>query len=221
MSESASSAPTGAARWLCVHDELLQGLTHALSNRVGSISAVAYLLEMQPTSIAASAAALREEAERVEGLLQLMRLLPHRAGAAAEPVMPADTAAHAIALHAHHPDVRDLHTEVTREGDLQPAYADPAVLIMAVTLVLGAARRAINGIGRVELTIGSSADTVQFTARGRHADGMWGCADAEAANDVRAVIWLLAPFGGTGAVNTAGASVVIPTLQAARRAPRG
>ena len=220
MDESVGGAQTGAARWLCVHDDLLRGLTHALSNRVGSISAVSYLLEVQPASVVTSTAALREESERLDMLLQHVRLLPHRADAPAEPVVPTDTTSQAMALQSYHPDARDINTVVTLDGDLQAAYADPAALAMAVTVILGAAQRAIDGRGRVEITISCSTESVQITARGRRADGVLGEIDADTTRDVLAVNWLLAPFGGSGVAGNGGATVVIPTLQAARRAQR-
>ncbi|MEQ1690937.1 MAG: hypothetical protein ABMA00_06610, partial [Gemmatimonas sp.] len=70
MSESASGEQSGAARWLSVHDDLLRGLTHSLSNRLGTISALAYMIELKPDSLGTSAATLRAESERLDALLQ-------------------------------------------------------------------------------------------------------------------------------------------------------
>lgn len=223
MSESASGEQSGAARWLSVHDDLLRGLTHSLSNRLGTISALAYMIELKPDSLGTSAATLRAESERLDALLQLLRVLPRRSAATAEPIVPTDTTTMAVALQLYHPDVHDVGTIVTIDGDLQPAYADPSALVMAVSLILGAAHRAIpaDRAAHVEVTISSSTDTVRFSARGVHADGTSGHADADTASDVRAVNWLLAAFGGSGMADTGGADVIIPTLQAARRARRG
>ena len=92
---------------------------------------------------------------------------------------------------------------------------------MAVTLILGAAQRAVRGAGRVDVTISSSTEVVRIRARGVGVDGTPGHADADSARDVDAVNWLLAPFDGSGAPDAAGAVVSIPTLQAARRARHG
>ncbi len=225
MGESVSGEQSGAARWLSVHDELLRGLTHALSNRVGTISATAYLLEMQPaaqgaTTLGATVTRLREEGERLETLLQLMRRLPRRAQAAAEPVVPSDVLTQAADLQAYHPTLGDIPIAVVHEGDLQPAYADPAALVMALTLVIGAAQRAARGDGRVTVTISSTTDVVAFTAHGWRIDGASGVADADTTRDTEAVRWLLAAYRGDGMAAESGAAVVVPTLQAARRAPR-
>ena len=218
MGESVSGEQAGAARWLSVHDDLLRGLTHALSNRVGTIGAIAHVIAMRPANLEESAANLREEAERLDTLLQLIRLLP-RSDAAAEPVVPTDTTAQALELYAHHPDVRDVTTSVTVDGDLQPAYAAPGVLVMAVTVILDAAHRAIGHRGRINLTISSSTEAVRFAARAVHADGTPGTAD-DTVRDVEAINWLLRPYGGFGDTAAAGAEVTIPTLQAARRMSR-
>lgn len=217
-----SGEQTGAARWLSVHDDLLRGLTHALSNRVGTVGAVAYMIEMQPASLETSAATLRAESERLDALLQLLRLLPRRADAVAEPIVPTDTTTQAVALQSYHPDVRDLETVVALDGDLQPAYADPAALVMAVTVMLGAAHRVVGGVdGHVALTISSSTETVRIAVHGVRADGTIGEADASMSRDVDAVKWLLAPWHGTGVAEDGGGGVIVPTLQAARRSRRG
>jgi hypothetical protein len=213
-----SGEQTGAARWLSVHDDLLRGLTHALSNRLGTISAMAYVIAMQPANLEASAAGLREESERLDVLLQLLRTLPRRADGVAEPIVPTDTTAQAVALISHHPDVRDVTTTITVDGDLQPAYAEPGILVLAMTLALGAAYRAAGAGGQIVVRITSGTESVQFTALGSAADGEAGVSDEDAGHDVDAINWLLRPYGGMGHVATAGAGVTIPTLQAARRA---
>jgi signal transduction histidine kinase len=215
-----SGEQSGAARWLSVHDELLRGLTHALSNRVGTISATAYLIEMQPAALGATVARLREEGERLETLLHLFRLLPRRAQMAAEPIVPTDVMTQAIDLQAYHPALGDVPVTVVPEGDLQPAYADPATLVMALTLIIGAAQRAARGDGRVTVTISSTTDVVAFAAQGLRVNGAAGTADVDTVRDAEAVRWLLAAYGGDGMNAESGATVVVPTLQAARRAPR-
>ncbi len=216
--ERAGATLTGAARWLSVHDDLLRGLTHALSNRLGTISAASYLLERQPSSLEATVVTLLAESERLEALLQLMRMLPYPDGAVAEPVIPTDSTTQAIAVQAHHADAGDIPVTVTIDGDLQPAYANPAVLTMAVTVAIGAARRAAGSAGRVDLIVTSSVDTVRVASRGFREDGSVGQADAMAAHDVDAVTWLLAPYRGQGETANGGIAVVVPTLQAMRRA---
>jgi hypothetical protein len=210
----------GAARWLSVHDDLLRGLTHALSNRLGTISAAAYMVELQPAAHLATAATLRGESERLEELLQLMRLLPRRAEAVPEPVVPTDLVHQAIAVGAYHPEARDIPATVVLDGDQQPAYVEPGSFAMALAVTLGAAQRACGSDGRVEVHVSSSVDAVRLETRGVRADGTVTHPDDRAVADVAAVNWLLRASRGHGALTHHGVLVTVPTLQAARRAQR-
>lgn len=222
--EPSHVAPEGAVRWLSVHDDLLRGLTHSLSNRVGTIAAAAYMVEMQPATLSNTASTLRAESERLEQLLQLFRLLPRRADSVAEPIVPTDAVSQAIALQSHHADLREIPITVTVDGDLQPAYAEPAALALAVVVLLGTAHRAIAGHGNIVVTISSSTDHVRINTCGvPTADAVLTDdehVERDAAADAAAVQWLLAAVGGDGRRSTNGAELIVPTLQAARRATR-
>lgn len=213
-------AQKGVARWLSVHDDLLRGLTHALSNRLGTVSAAAYMVELQPAAHLNTAATLRGESDRLEELLQLMRLLPRRADAVPEPVVPTDLVNQAIAISAYHPDARDIPAAVVVEGDLQPAYVEPGAFTMAVAVLLGVARRASGADGRVTLTISSTVDVVRLALHGTQSDGRVGEPDDLVRADLAAVDWLLAASGGRSALNHHAVLLTVPTLQAARRAQR-
>lgn len=217
MNESGQQTPAGLARWLTVHDDLLRGLAHSLSNRVGAIATTAYLLELQPATPDGPTATLREECERLDTLLHLLRLLPHRADAPAEPVIPTDAIAQAMALQQEHPEHRELPMTVTRDGDLQPAYAEPGAFTMAAAVAIGAARRAAHLGGHVEVTIHCTADHVTVMARGVRGDGYPGETDPLTRDDLAAVAWLVAPSGGRALPDSAGVGFAVPTLQAARR----
>lgn len=219
MGESVSGEHPGAARWLSIHDDLLRGLTHALSNRIGTISAIAYMLELKPAALATTVATLRAESEQLEELLHLMRVLPRRADAVFEPVIPTDATTQALKLHAHHPEHRDMHVSIRVEGDLQPAYVDPAVLTMAVAAALGAVHRCVGTGGNATLTISSSTDVVRILVQPARDTSVTEGAMVERTrtNAVDAITWLLAPYRGVGMEETHGIAVIIPTLQAARR----
>ena len=220
MDDSVSDEQSGAARWLTVHDDLMRGLTHALSNRVGTIAAASFLLESQPASVAKVSAMLRDESERLDALLALMRLLPRRLSPKAEPVMPTDLIGQAVALQGHHPTLGENDVRVLLDGDVQPGYADPSALVLALTLTIGAAQRVSAQQAAVTVTIRSDTEYVFFesTAPTLHADVE--AQRAEITRDLHAAQWLLHASGGQADVVTAGGVVRIPTLQAARRAPR-
>lgn len=104
---------------------------------------------------------------------------------------------------------------------MQPAYAEPGALALAIVVALGTALRAVGGAGRVQLVISSTTDVVLLTTRAVPDDGRVPRIDALAVeHDVAAINWLLAAFGGSGAYRDDGAAVLVPTLQAARRQQR-
>ena len=209
-------ALAGVIRWLSIHDDLLRGLTHTLSNRVGTIAAAAYMVEVQPASMAASAATLRAESEKLESLLRLLRLLPRRVVGAGEPVIPTDAASVAIELYGHHPKQTSAPITMVVEGDLQPAFVEPAALTMAVVVGLDAAHRGIaTAAAQLSVTITCSTDWVTLHMHARDET-----VSTDVADNLAAITWLLLPFGGHSAPHALGASLMIPTLQATRRALR-
>ncbi len=98
----------GAERWLAIHDELLRGIAHTLSNRVATISVVAYMLGVDGADVGQQAGTLQGETERLEELLHGLRALSRSESAIAEPLMPMDAVRAALALHVHHADLRDV-----------------------------------------------------------------------------------------------------------------
>ena len=78
----AAAAPTGdgdvGVRWQAVIDGVMRGITHAFSNRVATLGAAAYMLEHGDLDAQEGATSLREEAERLDALVQLLRQLPSR-----------------------------------------------------------------------------------------------------------------------------------------------
>jgi hypothetical protein len=88
-----SGAPSGAAAvlaWAAARDAVLRGLVHALSNRVGTVAAVAGMLDgAPPAGVEVAARVLAGEGERLEAVLAAFRLAtadPLGDDAAAEPL---------------------------------------------------------------------------------------------------------------------------------------
>src|SRR5205085_2142994 len=137
-----ASANRAAERWLKIHDELLRGLAHALSNRVATIDAATYMLALDGADVQGQSATLRGEIERLEALLNAMRLLPRQADALAEPFMPGDAIQAALTLIEHHGELRDLQCDVVTQGDVPPVFTDPQALQHALLVAIAAAGRA-------------------------------------------------------------------------------
>jgi signal transduction histidine kinase len=212
------SGHAGAARWLTIHDELLRGLAHTLSNRVATIDAATYMLALDGADVLSQAATLRGEAERLEALLQALRALPRRDGAAAEPVMASDAVQGALALHAHLGELRDVPCDVSIDGDVAPAYADPVALQHALLVALTAARTSAQRAGaRVRVGVSGDADVVRF-AIGPSGDVP---SDDDRHSDEVAIDWLLGAHGGRSEPGAGAMAFTVPTLAAARNAERG
>ncbi len=209
----------GAAHWLTIHDDLLRGMTHALSNRVATIMAAATLLELTGSSSQTSAT-LRSESERLETLLHTMRQLPRRRGQPLEPIMPEDIVRAAIGMHEHHPDGREAACTVHLEGDVQPAWAEPGDLQLAIAAALGSAKRLAGAAGSAVVRVRSTDDVVRIDVRVEcddATDGSGEIADASM-RDAEAASWLLEGSAGSAIAHANGIVVTIPTLGAARRA---
>jgi len=207
------------ARWLEVHDELLRGVTHALSNRVATISAAAYMLEHEDVTGAQAAASLREESERMDALLQLLRLLPSRDDREFEPVSPGDVISQAVAMHAHHCDMRDVRVAVTTADGVLPVWVEPHAFLQALLLALTTAKRAaFASSSEVTVAVTGDADVVCVTVHPVSADAT---ADADSTRDVSSAHGCLQrALGSAVARDDGGCVLMVPTLPAARRAGR-
>jgi signal transduction histidine kinase len=216
--KSGASGRAGVARWLAIHDELLRGIAHALGNRAATMSAAAFMLDFEGADVARHAAVLRAEGEALEELLGALRVLPRREESAAEPVMPGDAVRVALAILAHHGDLRGVPVSVSLGDDVPPVYADPIALQHALLVALTAACRAAGAGGRARLDVTSDGDAVHFAALAEGAVFGGETADPEANADAAA--WLLEAHGGSATPHAAGCLLQLPTLQAARRQGR-
>jgi len=206
-------------RWLEVHDELLRGVTHALSNRVATMSAAAYMLEYDDVTGPQAAASLRVETDRMDALLQVLRLLPSRDDREFEPVSPGDVIAQAVALHAHHCDLRDVPVSVTLSDAVLPVWVEPHAFLQAVLLTLTGAKRAAIAVGgAVRVSVDGDADDVRVMVHPEHAGATH---DPQAVRDAAAANGCLRSARGSAQASADGGCVLtLPTLPAARRAGR-
>lgn len=209
-----SGDETAAARWLTLHDELLRGISHALSNRIATVGAASYMFEHGDVAVDQAVASLRAESDRMEQLLQQLRLLPRRPDATAEPITADDACHNAVKLHAHHGELRDFVCDVTVDPDVYPIWAEPQGFCHAMLVALTTAKRnAVNG-SRISLRVSGDTNAVRFCAM---ADEPLQDADALNEIDANAANWLLAPHGGSARALDHGCELEVPTLLAARR----
>lgn len=119
-------------------DALVRGIAHGISNRVGTLGALAEALVVADPS-GPFPPILSEEVHRLEEALRVLRLLPRDEGRGVEPLRPADAAADAVALFEQHPRGRDERASVEPAGDVPPVRAHPPSLVHALVLLMVAA----------------------------------------------------------------------------------
>ncbi|MDF1503753.1 hypothetical protein [Roseisolibacter sp. H3M3-2] len=193
-------------RRAAARDAVLRGLVHALSNRVGTVSAVASMLDPGAPAAAAATAMLQGEAERLEALLEEFRRFAGEPGGGAEPLHLPDLVALAAALHAHHPMLRDVPCALPNADALPPAYADPAAVLDALLVALDAAKGAAGADG-VRIAATTDADALRLRVAPVEPD----------APPDATLTWALVGGAGEGGVGPVGGGVTLPTLGAARR----
>jgi hypothetical protein len=125
--------------WRTISDELLQGLVHALNNRVAALSAFVELAKLgdeegDPLTV------LPTEIAQLHRVNALFALLPERK-AEAEALELRAVIDDAILLHQHHPRLRGEQVAVTFEGVPGVVRAPRWALLRALVMLVDAAKR--------------------------------------------------------------------------------
>jgi hypothetical protein len=125
--------------WRTISDELLQGLVHALNNRVAALSAFVELAKLgdeegDPLTV------LPTEIAQLHRVNALFALLPERK-AEAEALELRAVIDDAILLHQHHPRLRGEQVTVTFEGAPGVVRAPRWALLRALVILVDAAKR--------------------------------------------------------------------------------
>ncbi|HEV7994519.1 MAG TPA: hypothetical protein VGP25_22040 [Gemmatimonadaceae bacterium] len=157
--QRAASAETDD--WSTLSDELLQGLVHALNNRVAALSAFVELARFEDED-ADPLVVLPEEIEQLHRVNGLFALLPSR-GSEPEALELPLVLDDALRLHAHHPRLRGESCVVVHEGTPLPVRAPRWALFRALLMLVHAARRSsdtVQGRGGSPLRVVGDASFV-------------------------------------------------------------
>ena len=127
--------------WPTISEELLQGLVHALNNRVAALSAFVELAKLgdeegDPVKV------LPAEITQLHRLNTLFGMLPERR-ADAEPLEMSSVLDDAIRLHEHHPRLRSERVAVVMEGAPAVVRAPRWALLRALVMLVHSARLAV------------------------------------------------------------------------------
>jgi hypothetical protein len=125
--------------WRTISEELLQGLVHALNNRVAALSAFVELARLgdeegDPLTVLSQEIAQLHQVNGLFGLLPERRSEPE----ALELRVVLDDA---IRLHEHHPTLRGEHVAVTYEGAPGAVRAPRWALVRAMVMLVHIAKR--------------------------------------------------------------------------------
>lgn len=194
------SAASGAAAlaWLRTADGVLIGLNHTLGNRLISLFTLSSLAA--DDDVADQLTAVAEEAERLDALLQLYRLMESCDGTETEAMTVADALGDAVLLLGQHSGLRDVACAVTGEAATPPVLLSRGALTQALLLLLCAAARQVVSRAATEGIVArytGDATRVAVTVETREAVG----ADAgEEPFEFAAVRWLMGDAGELGGV---------------------
>lgn len=209
----ALDAPAGAANWLTIQDDLLRALAHSVSNRVGTILAFTGTLELGAPASAQTITILRQEADRLEQLLQRLRMLPRREDSALEPMLLPDALAQAWELVAELPDAREVALHVEGAAEAPPVRADPTAVAHACAASYMAALP-LSGMNRIAVQLETVGEGLDQMLECR----VMGAADADRrGRHAEAITWLLRPSHGVAVNNETMCGFRVPTLAATRR----
>jgi hypothetical protein len=126
--------------WCTISEELLQGLVHALNNRVAALSAFVELARLGDEE-GNPVTALPAEISQLHRVNSLFGMLPERR-AEAEALELRVVLEDALLLHEHHPRLRGEQVAVSFEGAPAVVRAPRWVLVRTLVMLVHAAKRA-------------------------------------------------------------------------------
>ncbi len=217
QNESPASVNEDLREWLELVDQALQGLHHALNNRIGSLSALVELYQLGDLpNDGTGFEGLAADLTRLGDCNRVIRLLPEDAHSSEEPLILDDVLADVFAIHRFLHDVRDLQVSIVPTRFVEPVRVARWALVRVLALLLADAKRLARDTSavvravtesdeqwvRVEFRVGTPLVAEAPASRGTYADT------------------LAASFGGTVTRRAGVAELRLPTLKARRAADR-
>jgi len=140
--KSDAPKPTGSTNvddWPTLSNDLLQGLVHALNNRLSALGALMELARLRDDTVD-PLTELPSEVAQLQGLTGLFALLPERR-ADAEALELSAALTDAVRLHEHHLRLRAERCEIRYEGTPAPVRAPRWALVRTLVMLVHAAKR--------------------------------------------------------------------------------
>lgn len=207
----------GVEEWIELVDQALQGLHHALNNRIGSLSALVELSQMGDLPADGSGLEnLGADLTRLQDCNRMVRLLVRDCVAGEEPLILDDVMTDVFAIHRYLHDVRELQVTIVPSRHVEPVRVERWALVHALTLLLADAKQlakdtesAVRAVTEsdeqwvaVQFHVGAPPIAETPPRRGRYAEV------------------LAAGFGGVVGRRAGVVELRLPTLKARRAADR-
>ncbi|HVX41893.1 MAG TPA: hypothetical protein VHB25_20195 [Gemmatimonadaceae bacterium] len=204
--------------WAALVESALQGLHHALNNRIGSLSAIVELFQMgdlPPDGGTAGFESLAADLARLQDCNRMVRLLPRDEVPGEEALILDDVIADVLAIHRFLHDVRDLPVTIVPTRYVEPVRVERWALVRALALLLLEAKVAAKAAGAGVRAVTESDEqwvTVEFRLSSA------GDSPPEAAGSY--ADRLATAFGGSVVRKPGSVGLRLPTLKARRAADR-
>jgi hypothetical protein len=213
------TAPTeGIEEWIELVDQALQGLHHALNNRIGSLSALVELHQLGDLPADNSGfESLTADLTRLSDCNRMIRLLPRDAVVGEEPLILDDVLADVFVIHRYLHDARELQVTVAPTRYVEPVRVERWALVRVLTMLLRDAKRLAKETGTTIRTVTESDDhwvRVEFRV------GAPLVPDVVASSGGRYAELIAESFGGKLERRAGVAELRLPTLKARRAADR-
>lgn len=208
----------GVEEWIALVELVLQGLNHALNNRIGSLSALIELFQLGDLPADGSGfEGLAGDLTRLEDCNRVIRLLPADARSSEEPLILDDVFADVFAIHRFVHDVRDLQVTIVPTRFVEPVRVERWRLLRVLTMLLADAKRLAKSTGAIVRAVSESDEQwvrVEFRV------GAPLVAEIPVSGGGRYAELLAETFGGAVNRRAGVAELRLPTLKARRAADR-
>jgi hypothetical protein len=216
--EPVGSPLAGVEEWLDLVDEALQGLHHALNNRIGSLAAFVELHQLGDLPADGSGfESLAADLARLEDCNRMVRLLPGDSYSGEEPLILDDVLADVLTIHRFLHEIRDLSVTIVPTRYVEPVRAPRWALVRVLALLLRDAKRVAKAVGVSVRAVSESDDQwvrVDFRVGTPPVDGI------PESGGGRYTEQLAEGFGGTVSRTPGVVGLRLPTLKARRSVDR-
>jgi hypothetical protein len=214
--ERSTPSIEGVEEWLELVEQALEGLHHALNNRIGSLSALVELRQMgDATADSARLEGMAADLKRLEEANRAIGLLT-RGDPVDEPLIVDDVLADVFAVHRFIHDVRDLQVTIVPTRYVEPVRVQRWALVRVLVLLLKDAKRLAKQSGAV---VRAATESDEQTVRVEFRVGSPLVAEVPVA-PTRYAESVAATFGGTISRRAGVAELRLPSLKARRAADR-